>query len=270
MRATQFSVALLAACSSVSQIPSGAGTRPAPIAPVVGTPGSSARESDQSKPPFSPSVRARTDAGSAAAWTLEAEGFPAVSKDGQVVALAAGELQTTGPPVLSLTVQIRSVDSGGPAHSATFRHRYAGELSQGELDALRKRLTEWVAQQNAELGAVELVPMAAGEVRDACAAGGDGIQKFVLPPLEVTLKHTRLTVRYARTRAIADENHKDWVARDKNNRFGNCEYRPFLTGVFADFPRRVLLIKADYCSPGDQCLEAVFPKFSVHRLPPIE
>ena len=203
-------------------------------------------------------------------WTLEANGFPAVSKDGRVVALASGELNTTGPPVLRLTIQVRSVDSGGPTHSATFRHPYDGELTQGELDALRKRLAEWVAQQNAELGGIELVPMAAFEMRDACAAGNDGGQAIALPPLELTLKRTRLVVRHAGKGTIVDEDHKDWLERDKNNSFGNCEYRPFLTGVFADFPRRVLVIRADYCSPGDQCHEGVLPKFSVHRLPPIE
>jgi hypothetical protein len=172
--------------------------------------------------------------------------------------------------VLSLTIQIRSVDSGAPPYSATFRHRYDGELAHPELDALRKRLTEWVAQQNAELGKIELVPMAAGETRDACGDGNDGVQKIALPPLEVTLQRTRLVVRHAGKGTLVDEDHKDWLERDKNNAFGNCEYRPVLTAVFADFPRRVLVVRADYCSPGDQCQEGVFPKFSVHRLPPRE
>jgi hypothetical protein len=275
----------LAACSGVSKSPPGARSSAASVSPVPApaaadlattadaAPATESPQSDsgavakEAEPPALPSVVFEGTAASTAEWTLEAKGFPAVSADGKLIALAFGELGTTGPPVLSLTVQIRSIDSGAIARAASFRRAYTGELAQSELEAVRTRLREWVARENAELRLVELIPLAALEERDPCAAGEDGVQKFGLPPLDVTLKNTRLVIRYAGAGTISDKNHPDWIARDKNNRFGNCEYRPVLNGMFADRARRALVIRADYCSPGDQCQEGVIPKFSVHRLP---
>jgi hypothetical protein len=288
MREHLFGVVFAAGCSAAANPPAGsaAGTIASPASPSSkeaaasssqdATRAPSPKQSPAPKPDpqpsespvvLEPTVKARTDGATMIEWTLEAEGFPAVSKDGRLVALAFGELQTTGPPVLVLTLELRAVDSGARVRSVRFRHRYDGEPAPGELEALRGRLAKWVAGENAALAKHDVSPLTkVGAEREICGGADAGEQQIESEPLEVRLTATRLVVRHA-GRVIADKNRVDWILRDKNNPFGNCVYQPVLSRLFVDSEKRVLVFEADYCSTGDHCQEGVAPKFAVHRLP---
>jgi hypothetical protein len=277
--------ALIAACGAVSNAPVGTGvgsvasSRPAPVQPSSSSEpvaAASSRESaipsdgvpPQATAPVVLVVKARTEGASHADWQLGAEGFPAVSQDGLLVALAFGELRTVGPPVLSLTLELYAVDSGARLRTAQFRHAYEGELERVETEALRERLEHWVAGENAALAGRDLTPLSrVGDELGRCGEHG-GKQVIAAEPLEVSLTSTRLVVRHA-GRTIADTNHVEWVRHDKKNPFGNCVYRPELTRIFTSREKRVLVVEADYCSPGDSCQEGIAaPRFAIHRLPP--
>ncbi len=270
MRRLPYSILFLAACSGVAKAPPGASPTEAPKtdepspSPVAETAiGSPSAPSDSHQP----ALKARTDAPSNVDWTLEGEGFPAVTNDGRLVALAFGEMNTTGPPVLSLTVEFWDVDASTRKRSAKFRQKYEGELEAGELAALRRRLTEWVASETAALAAHDLHPLTrVGDLEHPCDTLDLPQQELVSEPLGVRLRGTRLVVRHAKRRLI-DQNHPEWVLFDRNNPLGNCVYRPALSNVYADAARRVLLIEVDYCSTGDSCDEGVTPRFAVLRLP---
>jgi hypothetical protein len=201
-------------------------------------------------------------------WTLEGVGFPAVSSDAQQVALAFGELQTAGPPILVLTVEVRAIDSGAVVRTSTFREPYAGELGAAYVTPLRKRITDWAAGENRALGAAAWITLPKSEPAREWVCTDSPVQTIAAGPLEVTLlDRRRLVVRASpKSAPFIDRPVPQWTPTTDGPPFP-CSYPPGLSGAFYDPGRRVLVVEADHCSLSDMCRNGVPPSFAVVRTP---
>jgi hypothetical protein len=200
--------------------------------------------------------------------SLQANGFPAISKDGQVVAVASHELNTSGPPALELCVQLHSVASGKITQTLKFREPYSGEREVSALEKLKARVREWVTGVNQRLLRAELVTIS-HTASDATAVCNDDAPPLHLqnPPLEASLTKGHLVVRNA-ANVVFERSYPEWI-RAKGGARNRCEYQPYLTEVAYDAEHEVLVVKADHCSPSDSCSEGVSPEFAVVLLPHI-
>jgi hypothetical protein len=213
----------------------------------------------------SPNIKFHDDGATATEFQLEETGFPAIASDGRLVALAFHELQVTGPPALELTLQFRSVASGKVVYEAAFREPYQGELGNAYLDALRRRVRQWLRDTQRKLTQADLVTMNR-TVHDASGVCGDDETSLALPnpPLQVNFRSGRLAVRDSEG-TLFEHAYPEWSTAYVSQG-QRCVFKPYLTEVSFDPQHQVLVIRADHCSPGDMCTKGVRPNFAVIAL----
>ena len=95
-------------------------------------------------PPTVPSIRLHAE-GTLDEWAFAATGFPALAKDGNRVVVAFAAQRTSGPPSLTLDLEIQSLD-GAPRRRARFDEPYRGELATAALAQLRTRAEAWAVE----------------------------------------------------------------------------------------------------------------------------
>jgi len=224
----------------------------------------SASVDSASTKPMSTSIVFRGQASTATEFEFDEIGFPAISRDGKLVALAFHELQVAGPPALELGVQLRSVATGRIVYNAKFREAYQGERGEASLDSLRRRVVRWLGTVERRLTQADLMPMNP-VVRDEAAVCIDDPKAIRIPAasLELRFSASRLVVRDDNARVLFDHAYPEWTAAYPNPR---CVYEPYVTEVAFDEQHNVLVIRADHCSPGDSCTQGVVPNFAVVTL----
>ena len=218
--------------------------------------------------PKSPSIVFHEQASTATEFELEATGFPAISRDGKLVALAFHELKVAGPPALELGVQLRSVASGAIVYNTKFREPYQGELGAAYLEPLKHRVRRWVLAVERKLAEVNLAPMNP-VVHDESAVCSDERPPIRVPAvrLDVRFSAGHLVVSDDKARVLFEHAHPEWTATYGSAK-NRCVFEPYVTEVAFDAPRNVLVIRADHCTPSDLCEKGIVPNFAVLTLGP--
>lgn len=216
--------------------------------------------------PTPPAVVFHGEAKSASEFELEAKGFPAVSSDRKLVAVAFHELNTTGPPALELGVQLRSVGTGHVVYAAKFREPYRGERGEAYLNELRHRVFVWVDGVTQRLAKARLVSIGLIVRDDAAVCNDEASPLYVpTPPIEVRYGFGRLVVRDGAAREVFERAYPEWT-RTNGNFHSSCVYKPYVAEVAFDSQSKVLVVKAEHCSPSDNCLEGIAPDFAIVAL----
>ena len=246
-----------------SALDASAASAPSPPASSVTT---AAIANSRLSAPQAPSIQFHDEESTATEFQLEEAGFPAISADGKVIALAFHELADAGPPALELTVQLRSVQSGKVVYETAFREPYQGELDNVYLDALRRRVRRWLSATQRKLTQVKLVTMSP-IVHDEAAVCSDNPKPIRIPTasLEVHFDASRLIVRADNARVLFNHEYPEWTTAYESQG-QRCVFKPYVTQVSFDAQHQLLVVGARHCSPGDMCTKRVIPKFAVIEL----
>jgi hypothetical protein len=223
-----------------------------------------------------------------------ARGFPAVSKDGQRVALAYRQ-EFSAASSTNLRVIVRAVDTDKVVETSPILDAFElGEPNTKATPEVKAKLSERIAKANEKVA--EFVPMEADGAcspplpwpsdafgrYEACVASNPPAQTIVCSTRKEASNHhvLTLTMKPPRLAAILDGDKAPFLVRDvaswtqgwdsnftpggkgKIDRFTP----PHLESAAVDFDRRVLAIEIDFCNTAD--VQPRFPsEWHLYRLP---